>query len=225
MTIKFKPVSPQVARSEIGMENFECQAIVNRGSFSDPHNYDEILRILGTPEYWEMKKPVSELGLDLESVELKSNAIQTDFIRFEPAFVNSNFIISERVYSVLSEESGGCYDFLPTSLVVGGVEFKYYLLHAKELDSSHIDYGESFFKADNGEKVVCFQSSVEEELASDEYIDLYPHKVVLRNTAELPRIFNYYGCLYIEEEKVQTLEEMNVTGADFDAIGVSILSG
>lgn len=87
----------------LGVKNGIKQASIKRAGFCEPQKYDDLIKFLGSNQYWELKDKIDSVEFDLQCVELLPRAKLTHFLLFGPHLMNCPFLVSERLFSILSE--------------------------------------------------------------------------------------------------------------------------
>jgi hypothetical protein len=169
--------NPQV----IGVNDGSSQAVINRSGYSNPQNYDELIKYLGSNEYEKLIKDLHQQKFSIEEVILKPNANMTNFLSFDPYLINCPFLISEHVAHILKESNLPEYKIYRANVLAQNQYHPYFLLYMPALDQSAIDFKKSTFCSDLDLDATTyrFQSKNELEMFSKEKLGIRAKEIFL----------------------------------------------
>lgn len=145
----------------LGVSNGIKQAEIRKDGFENKEEYERLMEILGTNEYWNYVDTVQNLEFNIENVELIKGANLTDFLQFGPHLFWCPFLISEAVKEILIRFNLSGIKFWPAKVVKNRQKFNYYLLHINIIPNNAIDFKRSTFYVGNslnGRKYYQFEN-------------------------------------------------------------------
>jgi hypothetical protein len=204
-----------------GLGDGSNQAIIDRSSYTYPEDYDEMLRYLGSNEYWSLIEEAKRKNFVLENVVCKPKSNLTNFISYAPNLINCPFLISNIVYQILSEFHIANHRSYSAKVKYNKHVHPYYLLHISPLDLDVIDFNRSIFQSEfdfPNENNYNFRSPEElEEFGrknigiSGKNIYLDPNKILNIDMFCL----RYSGIVVSEKVKIRLERERACSGAVF----------
>jgi hypothetical protein len=201
--------------SVIGVGDTESQSEIVKDKFINEDNYNLLIKVLGSNEYWLYKDSLFEQPIAIERVELSQQAILTDVLQFSPALVNCPFLLSKRVKGVF--ESCNDMMFFETSVFNNDCKHTYYLPHIYRLGDHLIDYEKStFFIGDDllGKQYVDFSSAEEKQNFGQDNFDLSADTLFIKEgeNFNLDLFCLGDGELVISESVKNKLDNIGATG-------------
>lgn len=133
----------------LGVSNEIKQAEIRRDGFANKAEYERLMEILGTNEYWNYVDIIQNLEFNIENVELIKSANLTDFLQFGPYLFWCPFLVSEAVQKVLIRFNLSGIKFWPAKAIKNGRKINYYLVHIISIPNNAIDFNRSTFYVDN----------------------------------------------------------------------------
>lgn len=129
----------------LGFRNGIKQASIKRAGFHEPQKYDDIMKFLGSNQYWEFKDKIDGAEFELQCVEMLPKAQLTHFLLFGPHLMHCPFLASERLFSVLSKAKLPYHKAFPAEVMDAKGSYRYYLPYIPPLVGNVIDYSRSTF--------------------------------------------------------------------------------
>jgi hypothetical protein len=169
----------------LGVKNGIKQAEIKRSGFSDPAKFDFLKDVLGSNNYWGVKDTIGDLEVELQYVELLTEAKLTDFLQFGPALINCPFLISEKVSSIFNQFKISNCSLFPATVVNRVQKSTYYLSHFARESDDIIDFSRTVFYTGNHitkKRKYTFFSKKEKNIFHKENISLKPERIYLRDT-------------------------------------------
>lgn len=206
------PVSdPQVT----GVDDFGVQVHINETNFSDKSKYSRLIHELGSSHFWENNISIEKLDLEVEAVELVPGAKVTDFMRFSPGLIRTNFIVSEMVKKIISSQADHLVYFFDTVLLGNSTRYRYALMYVECLDFLDVDLNHTNFVS--GDMVLGYAkhqiTSREDFMSFSNTPDATVTNLELKPDLVIrPDILTFMGKLYVSEKLAQALLENNVSG-------------
>lgn len=199
----------------IGVNNGIKQASIKRAGFVDPQKYDKILEILGTGHHEEFKNNWKRFDFELQCVEMLPKAKLTDFLQFGPHLIHCNFLVSDKLFTLLSRKNMSPHRFFPAKVMSSYGIHIYYLPYIPNLDDNIIDFSKSVYRAGNdilGNDTCSFASPEEKYLFFKENLLMSGKEIYLNSnfdkTCDL-FILNEVGIV-ISENLKNELEALNL---------------
>ena len=156
--------------------------------------------------------------------KLRNEAKMTDML--SPAIEN-DFIISNTLKSILQEEAGQDYQFIPIEIYDGSKKMEYYLLRPVELQPDYIDFEKTeilIIDKKTGEEKKNIKVKDKDQLTvliketKFPNIIQIPRPVILdsctSNLFSLRNIYNGYAC-FISAQLKSKLENEKISGVQF----------
>ena len=146
MNKDFYTIRMNTEPENIGVSNGIKQANIKKEGFSNQHDYNELMRLLGSREYWENRHLINSMRFNVECIELLPKAILTDFLLFGPVLINCEYAISERVVEILRRFHIHKGSWFPASVIdQRAISHPYWVIHLETMDDSVIDFSKSLF--------------------------------------------------------------------------------
>lgn len=200
----------------IGVKNGITQAKIDRAGYSQPEKYDDMIRVLGSNSYSEYKDKILDMDIEIQCVRCLPGAKLTDFLLFGPFLHHCPFLISDRLYSTLSNVKMPVHKFFKAKVVWSEETYKYHMLYMPPSINNPIDYSISTFRSSfdiDDEITYKFSSEYDFMDFAKKNIGTTGKKIFLnKNFRENLDIFylNYIGFL-ISERLKNVLESSGIT--------------
>lgn len=169
----------------LGVKNGIKQAEISKSGFPNPEKYDYLKNVLGSNNYWDAKDAIDDLDIELQYVELLSEAKLTDFLQFGPALINCPFLISEKVSSVFHRFKIYKCSLFPAVVVDKSQKYTYFLPHFARTSDEVIDFSRSVFYIGNHiteKQEYAFLSAEDKNAFLKKNVSLKPERLYLRDT-------------------------------------------
>jgi hypothetical protein len=145
----------------IGVKNGITQANIDRSGYSQPEKYDDMIRVLGSNQYSEYKNKILDMDFEIQCARCLPEAKLTDFLLFGPFLHHCPFLVSERLYTTLSNFKFPVHKFFKAKVTWAEKTYKYHMLYMPPSINNFIDYSRSTFRSSfdvNDESAYNFSS-------------------------------------------------------------------
>jgi hypothetical protein len=201
----------------IGVNDSESQSEILKKKFLNKENYDSLIKILGSNEYWQYRDNLSGQSLVLERVDLSPQAILTDVLQFSPVLINCPFLISKKIKGIFESCNKNNMMFIETSVFDTEGKHSYHLIHLSRVGDHLIDYDKStFFVGDEllGKQYVQFSSVEEKQAFARDNFDLSADTLFIKDDESFN--LNLFclgsGEIVVSETVKNQLDEIEATG-------------
>lgn len=137
-------LSVDVEPKVIGVRDGCAQAEIQRSGFKDKKAYDRIVAFLGGYDSWTRVQDEPDFNFELQCVQMKKSAKQTDFMLFAPHLINCPFLVSEKAKILLDSFKASSHKFYNADVYTkDGSLLNYYLFFCRSLDYRVINFSKS----------------------------------------------------------------------------------
>ena len=167
----------------LGVQDLD-QAIIDKKCFQDEKEYDKLMAILGSNDYWNHIGEIADFDFSLQCARLKKRAKLTDFLNFTPHLMNCPFLISKAVKELFSAFNLYGVNFWPANVMKGDERFGFYLVHFTDVGDGVIDFSKSTFYSGNaqGKKLLKFNDKSAKDMFVETNMIIKYDKIVLNNS-------------------------------------------
>ena len=215
---KFYKVAVVSDREIVGFLNeAACQTEITVDSFTDLESYNYMMKYLGSNYFWEKEIETKELCINIENVDIYPSAKLTDFLRYFPALMHTNYMVSEKVKNIIQKYLFDHIVFWDVKVTSKKEQFSYSLMYIEPIDHSEINYTESIFYTGNlfARQEVVFSSYNEEKKYREKHHTLTMGVLKLSNKSGIKDIYLIDGAIYLSENLVNELNNSHATGVNF----------
>lgn len=131
----------------LGVKNGGKQASIKRSGYTEPQKYDELIRVIGTNYYWENKHEFLDFDFDIQCVEMLPQANMTNFLHFGPYLRDCPFLISQKLFEVISKKNICSHRFFPATVIDTDSEYKFMMLLIQDLEHQVVDFSKSTYRS------------------------------------------------------------------------------